>query len=356
VLVKELASNEATEYERFVRNHPHALTYYSLRFRDLLLELLDCQSRYAVAWCDGEIVGVLPLMIADGAHGLILNSLPFFGSNGGILATDGRGARSLERWYGSQVSAPGVVAGTVIANPVDPDPAAMPHTMGDTRIGMVTRLQWFEPCDRDQAERYLLDLVDGSARRNLNKALRSGVEVAVDNDAFAALQAIHVANMTATGGRTKSPSFFAAVPRCLTSGEDYNLYVGMIGEDIVAALLVLYYASSVEYYVPAIRAEYRSLQPLAAILRTAMIDAMTQGRVLWNWGGSWVTQDNLIRFKGKWGGQPRTYQYWTQLNEPDLIRGDPDEILAAYPGFFVAPFRSVPQTARLPGTAQEADR
>lgn len=336
VEVVELRPDGDEEYEEFVRAHPQALLYHSARFRDFLVDLLGCEPCYGVARAQGRIRGVLPLMAAAGPRGRVLNSLPFYGSNGGILAADAEAGAALAAWYRDCVASEGVAAATMIDNPLDPADPAPAHDVSDVRVGCMTPLAGAgDPDER------LLALIDGSARRNVAKAVRSGVAVDVDNDAFDTLEDLHRAGMESIGGRPKSPAFFRAVPRCFRAGEDYDLYVARIGGEIVAALLVFFYGSVAEYYVPATRAESRSEQPMAAILRRAMVDAMGRGLTQWNWGGSWVSQENLIRFKTKWGGRACEYRYWTSITDPELLTAGPDELLAAYPDFFVVPFASL---------------
>lgn len=348
--VYEMARGQDRTYEAFVAAHPHAMLYHSLRFRDFLIHLLGCQPHYGVALEGGKVVGVLPMMSAVGAYGRVLNSLPYFGSNGGILA-DGSGARSaLAQWYEACTTAPDVAAATLIANPFDQDGTVPGHDFVDVRVGCATPLWGLG----DPEERVLAS-IDGSARRNVAKARRCGVEVDLDNEAFADLEALHRAGMDAIGGRAKSAEFFTAVPRCFRGGDDYDLYVARLGGEVVAALLVFFYGSVCEYYVPASRPESRSEQPMAAILFRAMSDAMRRGLRWWNWGGSWVSQENLIRFKEKWGGRSREYRYWTSLANPQVLSAEPEELLAAYPGFFVAPFGSLRRDDNLAGDENVVD-
>ena len=325
-------------YESFVSGHPHSLLYYSLKFRDFLADLLRCEPRYAMALIDGHPAGVLPLMASLGPLGRVLNSLPFYGSNGGILATHPAASLALATWYEAEATAEGVIAATVIANPLDPTPGPAVHDLRDVRVGHVTHLSP-APGGPDEVAQGVVS----SARRNVSKAMRSGVEVIVDNDGFDDLEHMHRENMAAIGGRAKTPEFFAAVPRCFRAGDDYDLYVARLGAEPVAALLVFYYGSTVEYYVPATAVQHRSIQPMAAILHGAMADARQRGCRLWNWGGSWPSQENLMRFKAKWGGRPRTYHYRTKLNSPDLLAATEGQLLDAYPGFFVVPFASLRQ-------------
>ncbi len=330
--VVELEPDRDDAYERFVVGCPRALFYHSLPFRDFLVGLLGCEPRYAVAVEGSEVVGVFPLMSAEGPYGRVLNSLPYFGSNGGVVASSAEAGNALYRWYEAELATPHVAAGTIIGNPLDSDPAALPPgDLEDSRVGLVTTLR--------EAS------IEPSAHRNVRKALRSGVEVEVENEGFAVLEALHIESMTANGGQPKTPAFFTAVQTHFRPGDDYNLYLARIEGAPVGGLLLFYFGSTVEYYVPATAVEFRSVQPMAAILRRAMDDAAARGFRLWNWGGSWTEQESLIRFKSKWGGRRRVYRYWTKLQHRELLSLSRGDLLAAYPGFYVVPFSALGTTA-----------
>jgi Acetyltransferase (GNAT) domain len=326
-----LSLESEARWDEFVAAHPAGLLYHSLRFRDFLLDLLGCRASYALALADDGVVrGVMPLVGVDGPYGRVLNSLAYFGSPGGVLARDPAARAALEAWYAQEVAAPEVGAGTVVQNPFDAGGRAVVHDATDTRVCHVTALT---------GDGELPASIEPSARRNVAKARREGIEVEVENDdALGALASLHREGMEAIGAPAKTDAFFEAVRRHFRPGVDYEVYVARLGGRAVAALLVFHFGETVEYYVPASDLEHRSLQPLAAILAEAMPAAARRGARRWNWGGSRPSQETLMRFKAKWGGQPCEYSYWVTVNSPELVDAEPEELLAAYPGFYVRPF------------------
>jgi hypothetical protein len=335
--IVSLSPDRESAYAQFVQSHPNALISYTLPYRNFLLELLGCQARYAMAVRNEEVLGVLPLMIMHGSYGPVLNALPYFGSSGSPLVTDGGAAELLMDWYCSEAAAAGVAAATMIGNPLAPAPTR-PHEHSDYRIAHITTLTGEgEPASRISA------LIDPSARRNVHKAQRCGTEVTIENDAFEELEALHRASMEAIGAQVKSPAFFKGVPRHFQPGIDYDLYIGRIDEAPAGALLIFYCGKTVDYFMPAASPEHRSSQPMAAILLEAMAEAARRGYTTWNWGGSWPTHESLQRFKAKWGGQPREYRYATNVGNAALLKATKEELLAQYPGFFVVPFQSLQQ-------------
>jgi len=332
-----LSTEREPAYARFVQGHPGALISYKLPYRDFLCELLGCQPRYAMAIRDEEVLGVLPLMVMDGSHGAVLNALPYFGSSGAPLATDTRAAELLMDWYCAEAATPGVAAATMIANPLAPTPPR-PHEYSDYRIAHVTELAG----EGDPIPR-ILALIDSSARRNIQKAERSGTAVAIESHAFEELEALHRASMEAIGAQVKSRSFFEGVPRHFQPGIDYDLYIGRIDGVPAGALLIFYSGETVDYFMPAASPDFRNSQPMAAILLQAMAEAARRGYTKWNWGGSWPTHESLQRFKAKWGGKPLEYRYATNVGNRAVLRATKEDLLSQYPGFFVVPFHSLQQ-------------
>lgn len=334
--VVPLDAERDEEYEKFLLACPDALVYYSQRYRRFLEALLGCRSDYRLAVRDGTIVGVLPTMALDAAGGTVVNSLPYYGSNGGTLAVDDKARTCLTSCWNELAVAPGVVAATWVSHPLRAAVGdEIAHTDTDERLAGFTALP--------RTEEGLLSLIEGSARRNINKAERSGVTTAVDNDAWAFLEQVHLENMAAIDGNAKEHAFFELVPTHFEAGSGYRIYTASVDGELVAALLLLYFGETVEYITPVTRHEARSLQPMSAILRDAMLDAAGDGFRQWNWGGTWSEQDGVARFKRKWGAEFSPYRYYVQLNDDGLRDGPAARLLTQWPGFYVLPFGSLRQ-------------
>ncbi|HEV2547560.1 MAG TPA: GNAT family N-acetyltransferase [Stellaceae bacterium] len=350
VNVTLLDAGDTDAYDAFLQSRAEATLYHSARYRELLLRLLPCRADYLVARRRGRIVGVLPLMRCDGSMGAVINSLPFFGSYGGVVAEDAAAAARLWAEFARLLDDPEIAAATVIDSPFAADaPGAEPSksTFTDWRIGQFTRLDG----DAGFGDR-LAARIDGSARRNLRKAESSGVHVAVEPDAIDFLEACHRANMAEIGGRAKPAGFFAVFPALFRAGLDHDIYVARIDGEPVAALLIFYYKSFVEYFTPVTLATHREQQPMSAILYRAMCDAARRGCRLWNWGGTWPTQTGVYRFKRKWAAEEVRYEYHTTLKREALLAVSRAELTRSYPWFYVLPFAALaeaqPQLSHLP--------
>jgi hypothetical protein len=206
--VDTLTTDSAEVYESFVQGCDDGLFYHGLRYRDFLIRLLGCEEHYLLATDDGAVRGVLPLLIADGPRGRVINSLPYYGSNGGILAERREAAEALVEAYDALATADGVLSATVIGNPFAADDLAaeVGHTHTDRRCGQSTSL------DGASASREaLMGRIDPAARRNVRKAAREGVTVRTDAACLDRLRQMHQEGMAAIGGMAKSDRFFELV-------------------------------------------------------------------------------------------------------------------------------------------------
>ena len=85
----------------------------------------------------------------------------------------------------------------------------------------------------------------------------------------------------------------------------------------------------------------REHQPTAAIILRAMQDAQSDGRRIWNWGGTWTSQTGVYRFKKKWGATEKRYSYHTYVRDDCVLAQSAEALSAGYPYFFVVPFAAL---------------
>ena len=327
------------EYGDFLLQNKESSFYYSLKYKGFLKDLLGCGEEYLVALEGNKMVGILPLMYFDGRYGRVYNSLPYYGSNGGVIALNKEVSRALVKKYNEIINKDGVASATIVANPlINRDYSELDYNLTDIRIGQFTNLQF-----RNDPEEELLMAIDSSARRNVRKAEKSGVTVEIDNNQMDFLMETHKENVAAIGGKAKKDAFFESVRRHFAPGEEYNIYVARQGARPISALLIFYFNKTAEYFMPVTRGEERNVQPMALILHRAMPDAFRRGFTSWNWGGTWLSQEGVLRFKKKWGAEEKRYLYYIKINNQKLYGLPKEEILKEYPDFFVIPFDKLSQ-------------
>lgn len=335
--ITPLEKSDYDRYDSYVLNHQHGLLYYTSAYKDFLEQTTNGRSHYLIAQTpDDEICGIFPLMCKDGEHGEVWNALPFYGSHGTPLADSAEIAQNLYA-YACENILNDAAAHTVIGTPFDGAAGLQTtHDYTDHRIGQWTPLK----PSKDE----MFAIIDSSTRRNIRKAEKENIEVRVDNDAWSFLQKTHLQNMEAIGGKAKSDAFFTAAQSCFKAGEEYNIYVAYKDGQPVSALLLFYCRDVVEYFVPVTVHDYRNSQPSSAIIIKAMLDAADKEFKWWNWGGTWKSQDGVYKFKKKWGAEDRPYEYYTCVKNKDILSLSVDELLAAYPDFYVLPFDALTGT------------
>ncbi len=331
--ITTLQKKDYQNYEKFLLEIPESLLYYSTKYKELLEEYLRVESEYLLAIDEQDnIWGVLPLMKKEGKFGTIINSLPFYGSNGGILSKNDEVFKLLLVHYNNLIK--NVASSTYITNPFAEHQNIKPtHNITDRRVG-----QWTFIGYEDSKEENIMKSFESSARRNVRKALKEQVAINIDNSQIDFLYEVHYENINSIGGEAKEKRFFKLVKKYFKPDKDYNIYVATLNGEKIGALLILYYNQTVEYFTPAVVSEYRNLQALPLIIYKAMTNASEKGYKWWNWGGTWLTQDGVYRLKKKFGAVNKEYEYFIKINNQDIYNSNKNNLRKEYNDFYVIPF------------------
>lgn len=342
--VERLLPEIETEYDNFIKSIPRALFYSSIGYRNLLKHFLAAEDYYFVARNQaGRIVGVLPSFIKDvPGKGCVANSLPFYGSYGGVLTENSEGdvVCTLLTYFQEFVTKRRCISSTVILSPFDKNlleyEACTGFSVSDVRIGQMTEL----PISGDNPIEKVMLALHSKTRNMVRKAEKLGIIITSDQHSsdFDFLAQIHLQNMKCIGGIAKPPYFFELVKNLFRYNIDYKLYMAWLDKKPIAALLLFYFNGTVEYFTPVIVKEYRSMQPLSLLIYTAMVDAVIKGFKWWNWGGTWLTQAGVLQFKRSWGAIDMPYSYFTTISDQSVLKRAKMELLTDYPYFYVVPF------------------
>lgn len=351
--VQTLTRERETEYSEFLNTIEHAMMYYSLPYRNFLRKVLeDSVDVYFIACRQGEIIGALPsFMKRNDTYGNVINTLPFYGSNGGIIVSDKENnslkvkKKLLESLYEYSV-VNSVVSCTLISNPLDMDAKFyeedMAFTFRDERIGQLTELpSRFR--DSDDVKQLLMDKFHQKTRNAVRKALKSNIMVTHSGSlqGMKALAKLHKENMEAIGGTAKSWHIFEAIHKNFIYDSEYRVYTAEKDGRIIAALLVIFFNKTVEYFIPATKQEYRIYQVMSLLCFQAMQDATKRGCRWWNWGGTWLSQTGVYHFKKRWGTLNIPYYYYIKVFDSKILKADKEEIIKQYPYYYVIPFGKI---------------
>lgn len=335
------------EADHFLRSDPHTLLYASVPYLRLLKAFLECELEVITVRSGSRLVGYMPLAFRHAAPGTVCNSLPFYGSNGGMIVAPGEDTDVIRglllEAFNRLVSAKKCIASTVISNPLDKEGDAwlranLSYQLTDERIGQITH---FPQPDGD-LEKALMASFEDPRPRNIRKAQKENIKVSVSNtpEALAFLYQTHYDNITAINGIAKEKRFFDMIPNFFNDDE-YKIYIAEHEGKMVAALLLFFYNQTVEYFTPAVVEAYRGVQPTALIIYQAMLDAARLGYKNWNWGGTWLSQGGVYDFKKKWGTTDHNYFYYTNIIDESVRHMTRAELLSEFPYFFVLPFSAL---------------
>ena len=343
--IKVVSSKE--EYESFLASTENSLFYHSWDYGDLLARHLEAERIILGAFDDDNLVASFPfLMSKEGAYGRAINSMPYYGSNGGVLVCSDTDAdrekeitelllqRSREIATENQVGSM-----TIISNPLRPQSSQVLESVldmekTDQRIGQITPLP-----DSIEEDAVLLSVFDNPRPRNIRKAIKSGIVVEASNNQedMDFLFEVHKSNIESIGGLSKKKEFFDTVLSVI-SENDWKIYVAKLDGKPVSALLLFYFGNTMEYFTPATVHDYRNIQPSSLLIFEGMKDGIEKGYKYFNWGGTWFTQEGVYNFKKKWGAQDFKYEYYTLILNQDIYKADRATLLGDYYGFYVISF------------------
>lgn len=340
-----IKSNDEVFLKDYVNNSKDSLFYTSFEFINLISTHLGAVSFWIVARENNETLGVLPFLESKaGKFGTVFNSLPYYGSNGGVIQLRENVVvkQNLIKEFFNLAQKKNACSATIVTNPLLKDNHVYEEVINDyiidERIGQITHI----PANPDDE---LIKIFDDPRPRNIRRAQKEDIKVSSGNERSSVefLYKVHVENMQAIGGLHKSWDFFE---KLLTNmpADMWSVYIGSKEDEPVSALLLFYFNGTAEYFTPVIKSEHRNTQALTLVIFEAMQDAANKRCKNWNWGGTWLSQTGVYDFKKKWGTSDYPYYYYTKLFNERVRFSSKGALLKDYPGFFVLPFSELVET------------
>lgn len=332
----------ADELAAFCAQCPQRLIYFAPSYLSFLQEAAGGEYTVLCAREGTELLGVFPYFRKEDATlGTVYNSQPWFGSHGGCLVhpdADQQKVRLqlLTAFAEKLAGEPRLLSAAVSLSPFEEQHAPLYRAIlkpqaTDSRIGQILSLP---------SAAKLIPLRH-SARNALSKSSRQGFTHLIDDsdEAWDFLYRAHCENMAAIGGVPKQREHLLALRRHIPQNLR-KLHLAMLDGKAAAAMLCFYYPPCVEYILPVVKVEYRSQQPVSFLIHTAMVEAIQQGYLYWNFGGTWHTQKSLHKFKAGWGAADHPYSYVIMSGDwgMERIRQYGQELCKYFPSYFIYPF------------------
>ncbi|WP_136717998.1 lipid II:glycine glycyltransferase FemX [Halorientalis salina] len=346
--IEQVVADNESDYESVLDTAANSTFFHSLAYRDHLQLVMRDEPKYFIAYEDSRPVGALPTFVTrNDEYGNVLNSLPFFGSHGGVLVSSeiDQETRSTARsellsTIKSVAREENCVFSTVITSPFEEDTIyqeELDPDYTDSRIGQI------KPLPQSADEETLLYDVEKRCRTAIRKAKKEGVDVTertCDERIRELLITEHTKHMEAVGGTPKPPAFFRELESHFSPNDDFKVYVAEYDNEVVGLLLLFYHQQTIEYFTPVTISEYRDVYPMNYLIYQAMRDGIREGYDTWNFGGTWTTQDGVYKFKRSFEPIETEYYYFVNQYEDvsELTSLSPDEVVNEYPWFYVLPF------------------
>lgn len=334
-------------YTDMLHNCSEAMFNHSIPYRNLLADFLACKHHYIVAMEGDEVVGAIPAFLKENTkYGNILNSLPFFGSHGGVLVRsrfdDNKKTKIKElllNGFSALAKEKCCILSAIITSPFDSDISFYENNLSyKFKNKRVAQIVEFRNDVNDAEQEIMYRLIEPSNRRAVRRPLKHGVTLEFSRD-FGPLFQMHKENISSKEGSVKPMSFFQKV--CdLMEEKDYDLTYARKEGIIIAGLLFFFFKDTVEYFTPALRYEYSIEQGTTFLIYEGMKKAITSGYRYWNFGGTSESQSSLYRFKARWGTRDYPYYYYIvqHRNIDHILQMKPPDITKEYEWFYVLPF------------------
>lgn len=350
--IRYLDNHFEKEFKEFNTLSNNSLFYHTDKYIDFLESVLEkCEYKCLMALDNQKIVASMPFFVKKSPIGAVVNSLPFFGSHGSIISLPGVSDEikwALLTEFDEFCKLNQVLSSTIIENFRDPIHHLLERTnysYREQRNGGITKLTKIS--ENNDIEETLMLKFHSKTRNAIRKSLKSKVSIKIETseEVLNELYLMHVENMEAKNGKTKPKVFFSEISKHFEKNHDYKIFTARDTDGtLIAALLLFYCKDFVEYFVPAIRYEYRSDQVMSGLIFSAMKNALIEGtEINWNWGGTWDGQETLRKFKSKWGSEEFVYYYYTKIyGDAEKIRNMKiSELEDLFEFFYVMPYREL---------------
>jgi len=331
---------ELEDYDYFLKKNEFSTFYHSGKFLKLLESLLGTGSKFVVAKDKDQIIGVMPLFVKESPFGKVVNSLPFFGSYGGIISFDKNVKKGILEEINVFNKENDVLSSVIITNPFDPNNEHYEKYFS-FNIKEQRRIQCTDL--KDQSKQKLWELLEQRVRRSIRKTEKNNVIVQENGDAAIIddFYNLHKKSMEEKNARAKPIEFFKNLKKIFNENEDYDIFVAKKDSENIGFLLVFYFNSFTEYYIPVFHSKWKNLQPTSILIWKSLERSIEKKIRYYNFGGTWIDQTELYRFKRGWNAQDFNYYYYIYRDLDRIKDLGLDEIKKNFENYYVTKYDEI---------------
>jgi len=317
---------------------PSLLGYHTPAYMSALTEVLHDNPLYIVAYCEKEVAGFLPLRWRDGKWGPVINSLPFFGPNGGpVLAPYGVLSEDniIEPLFGALLEFANNLDAISVAiyTPFLSDPKTISLAFKPGRV--IERFTQYIKIADSQL------LWPKRASRAIARAKKKhcAVRLGTPEDLNELLD-MYRENCEFANIPVKPPEYFDLIVNSLCPAGVARFTVAESGCTAVAMLITIQSGKTINYNVPCSRIKNRTLQANSLLIDEAIHHFQAMGYRYWNWESSPSRQHPVYEFKKNWGSFEAPYYILVRFPRglKPFANRNVEDISSAYPYYYVIPF------------------
>jgi len=341
-MISEIINSiDYNEYDDLVNNTNYSTFYHSKNHIKFLESILGIKPNFITVKEDNELVGVMPYFEKKEEYGIIINSLPFFGSYGGAISNNSNVVEKLVEELNLVNKENDVLSSVIIENPFNNkneiyEKKFIFHT-SEERLIQSTVLE-------NKTDGEIWNDLEKRVRWSIKKSEKNHIKILTENTSEIHMKKfydLHVNSMKVKGGRPKPEKIFSVILKNFEPGKEYDIFIAMMGDRPIAYLLVFYYKNFAEYYLPAYDPEFLSLQATSHLIWESMKKAQNKKIDYYNFGGTWKNQEELYRFKRGWAANDFNYKYFIFRDLDRIKEAGLKEILKKYEYFYVCPFNDI---------------
>ena len=338
--IEKISKLDLHEYSQLCEQSREATFYSSFNHLSFLTDVLGIQPEFIIAKDDDELIGVLPYFCKSTNYGNVFNSLPFFGSYGGIISKKQCHKEILD-FFNEINKEDELISSVIITNPFmktfNDYENIFSYNFVDKR-----RIQCIELKNTNEEKLWLS--FEQRVRRSIRKASKENIifetselnEKIIDD-----FYILHKKEMDSKNGKSKPKNFFHLLKKHFTFGVDYELYIAKKDSKAISYLLIFYSKSHAEYYMPAYDADFKYTQSTSLLIWESIKSALKKNLQFYNFGGTWDNQPELHRFKRGWSSVDYFYNYYIHGDIEKIKSIGMKKILSEFPYFYVAPFNQI---------------
>jgi hypothetical protein len=343
-------------YAMLLDKAPESMVYQTKGYVDFIASYLQAEAYYLALKQGDRLLAAIPIVLKKNQKfGNIINSNPYYGSNGGIIVHPdltpvgkNKVKSTLLEFLADFAKEQGSILTTIIASSLDRDQMFYRQNMRfdylDRRVGQITVIPHVGKAENIRNSLFENRFSSG-CRRAIRKAEKTGVTVKITSDKGEALDQfyeIYRQNIQSKAGMVKDKDFFEKAFDVFPDNV-CNLRYAELNGRVIAGIFQLYFKDTVEYFQPAIHHDYRDSGATNLLVFHGMEQAAKEGYIYWNFGGTWESQEDVYNFKHSFGAVDFIYYYFIASygDLSQIKRMTPQDLKKEYPGFFVLPYSAL---------------